>query len=89
VSNPAGVDNPRYRLGSNWLVRARAEPQVADFFELPADTVERLVGTIDPGRSLAAQRAYLAAFFDLHLRHRDSQLLDGPTRRYPDVQLIQ
>ncbi len=84
------MDNPRCRLGSNWLVRARAEPQVADFFfELPADTVEPLVGTIDPDRSLAAQRAYLAAFFDLHLRHRDSQLLDGPTRRYPDVQLIQ
>jgi hypothetical protein len=63
-------------------------PQVADAVELPADTVESLVGTIDPERSIAAQRAYIAAFFDLHLRHRDSPLLDGPTRTHPSVQFI-
>ncbi|ONI92710.1 hypothetical protein ALI22I_02440 [Saccharothrix sp. ALI-22-I] len=44
-----------------------------------------LIGTVDPARSTAAQRAYLTAFFDQHLRHRPQPLLDGPSDRYPDV----
>jgi dienelactone hydrolase len=63
-------------------------PQIADVFDLPDDTVEPLVGTIDPNSSIAAQRAYIAAFFDLHLRRGYSRLLDGPTRRHPDIQFI-
>ncbi|HEX6356391.1 hypothetical protein [Actinophytocola sp.] len=42
-------------------------------------------GTIDPVRSVAAQRAYLGAFFDLWLRGRDNHLLDGPSASYPEV----
>jgi hypothetical protein len=42
-------------------------------------------GTIDPVRSVAAQRAYIGAFFDLWLRGRDNHLLDGPSDRYPEV----
>jgi hypothetical protein len=45
-----------------------------------------LVGTVDPARSTAAQRAYLTAFFDRYLRGRPSPLLDGPSERHPDVQ---
>jgi dienelactone hydrolase len=51
--------------------------------------IEDLIGTIDPDRAVAAERAYLCAFFDLHLRHRGSPLLRGPSPRYPEVQFIE
>ncbi|WP_050514411.1 acetylhydrolase [Streptomyces rimosus] len=36
-------------------------------------------------RSAAITRSYVAAFFDLHLRHIPQPLLDGPSRTYPEV----
>ncbi|MFD7654801.1 alpha/beta hydrolase family protein [Actinosynnema sp. NPDC059797] len=47
---------------------------------------EPAVGTVDPGRSVAAQRAYVTAFFDQHLGHRPQRLFDGPSDRYPEVE---
>ncbi|TDV44770.1 hypothetical protein CLV71_11328 [Actinophytocola oryzae] len=44
------------------------------------------IGTIDPRRSLAAQRKYLAAYFDLWLRGRPTTVFDGPGDA--DVQII-
>lgn len=55
---------------------------------LPADVVERGIGTVDPGRALAAQRAYVMSFFDRWLRGRDDHLLDGPSPRYPEVAFV-
>ena len=46
------------------------------------------IGTIDPGRAVAAERAYIGAFFDLHLRHRGGSLLTRPSPRYPQVQFL-
>ncbi|MDX2968397.1 hypothetical protein PWY87_25635 [Kribbella solani] len=46
------------------------------------------VGTIDADRAVAAERAYLGAFFELHLRHRDQHLLSQPSRRYPEIEFI-
>lgn len=43
------------------------------------------VGTIDPVRAIAAERAYLRAFFDQHLRGRENHLLDGPSATYPEA----
>jgi hypothetical protein len=43
------------------------------------------VGTIDPNRATAVQRAYISAFFDRWLRDRDTHLLDGPSARYPEI----
>ncbi|WP_380284034.1 alpha/beta hydrolase family protein [Kitasatospora purpeofusca] len=54
----------------------------------PADEVDHLLGTIDPGRAVAAQRAYLAAFFDLHLRHRPTSLFTSPSPAVPEVHLV-
>ncbi|MER7701907.1 lipase [Kitasatospora sp. NPDC097605] len=54
----------------------------------PADEVDHLLGTIDPARAVAAQRAYLAAFFDLHLRHRPTPLFTTPSPAHPEVHLI-
>ena len=52
-------------------------------FNLPPDAVQQLIGTIDPRRSIINQRAYLTAFFNLHLRHRNNHLLDRPSPRFP------
>jgi hypothetical protein len=46
-----------------------------------------LVGTIPLGRAVAAERAYIRAFFDLWLRDRDSHLLDGPSATYPEANI--
>src|SRR5260370_11181448 len=65
------------------LVRARIIPP-----SLASQAVTPAIGTIDPARAVTAERAYIAAFFDLHLRHRRSSLLDRPSPRYPDIQFI-
>ena len=59
-------------------------PQV----NLPPETVQQLIGTIDPHRSVVNQRAYVRAFFDLHLRHRCRHLLDRPSPRFPEMQFL-
>ena len=46
------------------------------------------IGTIGPDRAVAAERAYIGAFFDLHLRHRDGSLLARPSLTYPQVQFL-
>ncbi|GAA3008251.1 lipase [Streptosporangium longisporum] len=61
-------------------------PQIAG--ELKDVPVAETIGTIDPARSVAAQRAHLAAFFDLHLRGRHTRLFDRPSRAYPEVKPI-
>lgn len=53
-----------------------------------AEVVIPYIGTIDPERAIAAERAYIRAFFDSHLRDRDDHLLDGPTARYPEVTFL-
>jgi hypothetical protein len=63
-------------------------PQIARALGLPTATFEPFIGTIDSDRSIAAQRAYVAAFFDLHLRHRDRRLLDGPSPAYPEIEFV-
>ncbi|UNO43911.1 hydrolase [Streptomyces sp. MST-110588] len=63
-------------------------PQIARQLGLPAKTVTENVGTVDPGRALAAQRAYMAAFFDRWLCGRDSHLLDGPSGRFPEMRFV-
>jgi hypothetical protein len=64
-------------------------PPLAAAGLLPAGALADAVGTVDPCRSLRAQSAYLAAFFDLHLRHRsDHGLLDGPSAGYPEMSFV-
>ena len=50
--------------------------------------LKTLIGTIDADRAIAAERAYLGAFFDLHLRHRDDHLLSGPSPRHPEIEFV-
>jgi len=63
-------------------------PQAAGVLSLPPDTVQQFIGTIDPDRSITTQRAYLTAFFNMHLRHREGHLLDHPSPRFPEMQFI-
>jgi dienelactone hydrolase len=58
---------------------------------VPAEARQALIGTIDPGRSIAAQRAYVTAFFDLHLRgdHDARRLFAGPSPRHPEVRFVE
>jgi predicted dienelactone hydrolase len=60
-------------------------PQLAAALGLTPDQVAEQIGTLDPHRSVAIQRTYLRAFFDKHLRRRDSHLFRGPDRRYPEM----
>jgi hypothetical protein len=43
-------------------------------------------GTVDPERSVAAQRAYLGAYFDQFLKGRPQRLLLGESPQHPDVE---
>ena len=63
-------------------------PQAAGLLNLPPDAVQQFIGTIDPHRSIKNQRAYVTAFFNTHLRHRDSHLLDHPSPRFPEMQFV-
>ncbi|MBN6051708.1 lipase [Nonomuraea sp. RK-328] len=89
-----------WNASSGWKREARfTGAQHFSFFDLQAIypqlagrlkglPVAETIGTIDPERSVAAQRAYLTAFFDLHLRGRRTPLFDGPSRAYPEVRLV-
>ncbi|KIZ16036.1 alpha/beta hydrolase family protein [Streptomyces natalensis] len=63
-------------------------PQAPGAFGLAPPQLEQILGTIDPNRSIEVQRTYLAAFFDKHLHHQHSHLLDGPSRHYPEVDFV-
>ena len=50
--------------------------------------VEGGLGPVDPEESIAAQRAYLLAFFDANLRGTDEPLLEGPSSEYPAIEFV-
>jgi predicted dienelactone hydrolase len=52
-----------------------------------AQTIEAY-GTIDGPRVAAVVRAYVGAFFDLHLRGVGSALLDVASPRYPEIRFV-
>jgi dienelactone hydrolase len=56
-------------------------PQLAG--RVPATTLAAAVGTVDPHRAVAADRALVASFFNRFLKGRDNHLLDGGASRYP------
>jgi predicted dienelactone hydrolase len=61
------------------------EPELATALGLTPDQVKADIGTISPKTAVTDERAYIKAFFDKYLRHRDSHLLDGPSPRFPDI----
>lgn len=63
-------------------------PALAEHLELPEGLRARMIGTVDPQRFVTSRRAYLAAFFDQHLRNQRQPLLDGPSPHHPDIQFV-
>ncbi|MDG6101538.1 hydrolase [Dactylosporangium aurantiacum] len=55
---------------------------------LPGAQTADAYGTIDGPRVAAVTRAYVGAFFDLHLRGVGSALLDAASPRYPEVRFV-
>lgn len=54
---------------------------LGDWLGIP---VQPLPGT----RCVEITRTYVAAFLDLHLRHRPQPLLDGPSPRFPEIDFV-
>jgi hypothetical protein len=63
------------------LLAARVAPH-----HITPALVADVVGTIGARQAVGAERAYIAAFFDQHLRGRPSTLLKGPSPRYPEIE---
>ncbi|MFL6055280.1 MAG: hypothetical protein ACJ72W_20610 [Actinoallomurus sp.] len=55
---------------------------------IPEETISEDIGTVDPARTVAAERAYVSSFFDRWLRHKDDGLLDHPSSRYPEIEFV-
>ncbi|MFF5263663.1 alpha/beta hydrolase family protein [Actinomadura viridis] len=60
-------------------------PGMARGGAIPEGGLAGVIGTIPPERAIAAERAYVASFFDRWLRGRDDGLLDGPSARFPEM----
>ncbi|MFG1818728.1 alpha/beta hydrolase family protein [Kribbella sp. NPDC049174] len=54
--------------------------------EIITSVMTALVGSVDPARSVLAQRRYLSAFFDQTLRRRPELLLRAESPKFPEVQ---
>ncbi|WP_033400035.1 alpha/beta hydrolase family protein [Actinokineospora enzanensis] len=63
-------------------------PQAAPILGLTPEQVTQAIGTLEPDRAIHAQRDYVRAFFDLHLRRLDSRLLQRPSAGYPQVRFV-
>jgi hypothetical protein len=63
-------------------------PQLMEKTFLPGSVATRVLGTVDPERAIGSQRAYLAAFFDQHLKGEEQPLLQGPSPHHPDIDFI-
>jgi dienelactone hydrolase len=63
-------------------------PQVARELGLTRRFVTRDIGTVNPARAVAAEDAYIAAFFGRFLGAGGGHLLDGPSPRYPDITFV-
>lgn len=75
---------PGYRL----VLAGSTHSFSADFGFLPfiPESAKKAgLGTIDPARALTISRAYVGAFFGKYLEGRDSPLLNGPSRDYPEL----
>lgn len=55
---------------------------------LPPGLLEAANGTVPPAESVAGTRAYVRAFFDLHLKHRPTRVFDRPHPAYPNFQPV-
>ncbi|MGA8942005.1 MAG: FtsX-like permease family protein [Thermoactinomyces sp.] len=62
-------------------------PQLEHKFSISQQVIQKSIGTINPNQMISAQRNYIAAFFDLHLKGIPQPLLDE-SAPYPDVDVM-
>ncbi|MGW2367983.1 alpha/beta hydrolase family protein [Streptomyces sp. NPDC001667] len=60
-------------------------PAFAEQGALTAEQLGKDIGSVPPGRAVAAERAYVVSFFDRFLKGHDDHLLDGPSARFPEM----
>ncbi|MEU2237352.1 acetylhydrolase, partial [Streptomyces vietnamensis] len=63
-------------------------PQVAKLLGRSGQRLQDVIGALDADQAVRIQQAYPLAFFDEHLRHRRSHLLDGPSPAFPAVTFL-
>ncbi|MBB3131593.1 hypothetical protein FHS19_006316 [Paenibacillus rhizosphaerae] len=63
-------------------------PMLQNKMDLPVQVVDEMDGTVDPARMISAERAYLASFFDQHLRGIPQRLLQLPESPYSVFHLV-
>ncbi|MFC3986579.1 alpha/beta hydrolase family protein [Streptosporangium jomthongense] len=69
-----------------WLTVAHTEHNSFTDLAIPKSKLgQSAPDTIAAERGIAITRTYVAAFFDLHLKHRKQPLLDAPTPANPEV----
>lgn len=54
----------------------------------PAGFLQLANGSMPAAESVAGSRAYVRAFFDLHLKHRPTWMFDAPHPAYPNFELV-
>jgi predicted dienelactone hydrolase len=64
------------------------KPRLATIPGMTPDLLQEQYGTIDGRRAVTVQRAYVAAFFDLHLRQRERNLFNGPSTDYAEISFV-
>lgn len=87
----AGWHRDLYLTGSAHGSYTDAEPIVPQLLRdhvIDRKLANEDVGMVDPTEAVAANRAYVTAFFDKWLRGRNSGLLDQPSKKYPDMTFI-
>ena len=63
-------------------------PQLSEKIFLPRFLLAKVLGTVESAQAVAAQRAYIRAFFALHLRGEAQVLFEGPSPEHPDVDIV-
>ncbi|MCP1123753.1 FtsX-like permease family protein [Bacillus sp. 3103sda1] len=63
-------------------------PQLRNKLGISPRIIQQSIGTADPDQMITAQRNYITAFFDLHLKGEPQPLLLSPSGDYPDVEFI-
>jgi pimeloyl-ACP methyl ester carboxylesterase len=56
--------------------------------QTPQEYLTDRLGSVPPAEAVRSARAYLRAFFDTHLRQRDTGLFDGPSAAHPHVRFV-
>lgn len=63
-------------------------PAIARAVKLPPLVTSSALGAADPARVIAIERAYLAAFFDQHLKGKRQPLLDAASPLHPEATFV-